>query len=487
MLARAPRTETPRAFCPSAEQAPGCADNVPDGDSDCDVILTEPIHAQDELCWGTGYMRFAVGAPSVLLVFLLCLALAPPHVWAIAACGLCVLLEVGYVLDSRAEWEEHHMTRVQRDHPASPSHHERPPLRRQSEHAAYVVKLAKLSKQANSAASACDEDEGPQQGRRKRSSLSSFLLKKFRLSLITETIAALGAKQSTPIVGRDRHQLRRLSSSPFRESFLLDSDEDSTDRMATTQPQSTVVSPSLDMNHVPLSWNDYLWVAHVVAIPQIMFFIFGMAKMMVIDLLRRCGLPRCATEEQTHVMICNLLLETSLAMSVLTVVPDVVTGDDVATFAFPGFPHFENVLDEAGKPRCTDEGVLLKQAGRDTLLVVKLNLSTRRFVEGKLGLGTVRMEDLHLLLAMHLVRISTRCLVQKGGNRPNLHVHVRPHAQNLLPGAWLDRLTYPFVRLRCFTRARSLPRSASMFIPRSTHMPTGQSTPLTLSIHTSAR
>ena len=296
MLARAPRTETPRAFCPSAEQAPGCADNVPDGDSDCDVILTEPIHAQDELCWGTGYMRFAVGAPSVLLVFLLCLALAPPHVWAIAACGLCVLLEVGYVLDSRAEWEEHHMTRVQRDHPASPSHHERPPLRRQSEHAAHVVKLAKLSKQANSAASACDEDEGPQQGRRKRSSLSSFLLKKFRLSLITETIAALGAKQSTPIVGRDRHQLRRLSSSPFRESFLLDSDEDSTDRMATTQPQSTVVSPSLDMNHVPLSWNDYLWVAHVVAIPQIMFFIFGMAKMMVIDLLRRCGLPRCATD-----------------------------------------------------------------------------------------------------------------------------------------------------------------------------------------------
>ena len=113
-------------------------------------------------------MHFAVGATAVLLLFLLCLALAPPHVWTIAACGLCVLLELVYVLFHRAEWEEHFMERVQRDHPASPSHHERPPLRRQSEHAAYVVKLAKLSKRAN-VASAYDEGNGPQQGRRSRS------------------------------------------------------------------------------------------------------------------------------------------------------------------------------------------------------------------------------------------------------------------------------------------------------------------------------
>ena len=41
-----------------------------------------------------------------------------------------------------------------------------------------------------------------------------------RQTLITETVAALGAKQSTPIVGRDRHRLRRLSSWPSRESSL---------------------------------------------------------------------------------------------------------------------------------------------------------------------------------------------------------------------------------------------------------------------------
>merc|ERR1711920_1190120 len=67
----------------------------------------------------------------------------------------------------------------------------------------------------------------------------------------------------------------------------------------------------LDMNHLHLSWVQYLWASHFVSLPSLSLLLYGRIKMVVLHTLKKMGIIRQPSDEHLSHTAGRLLLETS--------------------------------------------------------------------------------------------------------------------------------------------------------------------------------
>ena len=96
-------------------------------------------------------------------------------------------------------------------------------------------------------------------------------------------------------------------------------------------------APALEMDHVHLSFGQYLWGAHFVTIPSILLLLIGSARLLFALALKRVGLLRTPQAQQLESMACDLILESSLSIQVQARRHD-QHGDEIGTFVWSPFP-----------------------------------------------------------------------------------------------------------------------------------------------------
>eukprot|EP00438_Fugacium_kawagutii_P029898 Skav200715 [mRNA] locus=scaffold2650:145597:146646:- [translate_table: standard] len=151
------------------------------------------------------------------------------------------------------------------------------------------------------------------------------------------------------------------------------------------------------MNHVHLSMWQYLWAAHVIALPALALVIQGWCQIHVARLLKFCGFLPEASEADLRRMIYNLVLE-NLCTGV-TSFEDTDEGR-VATFVYSPFPVY---LDS--------EGQVLSEVKQK--MQVKLNLSGGDFVSAELDGQPCALTDAAVLLAHYVINV----------NHPKIHAY----------------------------------------------------------------
>ena len=160
----------------------------------------------------------------------------------------------------------------------------------------------------------------------------------------------------------------------------------------------------LDMSHVHISLLDYIWGAHFVIVPMAISFVLGMIRIWIIDAAQKMKFCTPPSKKTIHDGVCSLILESSLSMHLQNInTSNHDRGlETTATFVFTTFPIFVNVL-PASHPRHSEE---LKAEGRGSLVVIKINLTTRQFMEGTFDGAPLRVEDVLLLLGFYIASFS---------------------------------------------------------------------------------
>lgn len=299
--------------------------------------------------------------------------------WGWWALAVVFLLEALYVRWCYIDWVLHFSSRHRRSSPESPSHFRAPTVENRAEVARRATtKHSGRCPFSNSAAG-------------KISASCPFSQRPNRQTLVSSTLDAI-ASQPAPKSTAHARRAKRLSGCPAEPRPCRRSAEL---RPGPGGERSGVTAMRLDMNHVYVEFPDYLWVAHAVMLPLILNFVLGFARMHLTNALRAVGLTAAPTDRDVHRGICDMLLETSLAVHVQHVETGI--GGTTATFMFTTFPFFVNVL-PGWHP---DHAKVLEPAGRNTLAVFKIDVSNRRLLEAELGRSQLHAADALLLLGFH--------------------------------------------------------------------------------------
>ena len=192
-------------------------------------------------------------------------------------------------------------------------------------------------------------------------------------------------------------------------------------------------APALEMDHVHLSFGQYLWGAHFVTIPSILLLLIGSARLLFALALKRVGLLRTPPAHQLESMACDLILESSLSIQVQARRRD-EHGDEIGTFVWSPFPMMVDTDD--GEVRPSGRGdEMLEDSGRTTkshatLFSVDVNLTRRTISKATLNEALLPLTDLVALL----------CHAIAADQHPKVHAYAN---WGIDPS---DRVCHPYLR-----------------------------------------
>merc|ERR1711920_224655 len=92
----------------------------------------------------------------------------------------------------------------------------------------------------------------------------------------------------------------------------------------------------LDMNHLHLSWAQYLWASHFVSLPSMSLLVYGLVKMVGLHVLKKIGILKQPSDEHLRQTAGRLLLETSCAIQLASISEK--DGKEVGKFVWPSIP-----------------------------------------------------------------------------------------------------------------------------------------------------
>lgn len=185
-------------------------------------------------------------------------------------------------------------------------------------------------------------------------------------------------------------------------------------------------APALEMDHVHLSFGQYLWGAHFVTIPSILLLLIGSARLLFALALKRVGLLRAPSAQQLESMACALILESSLAIQIVARRHE--HSDEIATFVWAPFPMIVDTDDGEVRPSGRGEGARVGQF--DTLFSVDVNLTRRTISKATLNEALLPLTDLVALL----------CHAIAADQHPKVHAYAN---WGIDPS---DRVCHPYLR-----------------------------------------
>lgn len=132
-------------------------------------------------------------------------------------------------------------------------------------------------------------------------------------------------------------------------------------------------------------------------LPLMVNFCLGdLIRRRVYDKARQLGLLPRPSSKSVHNALCSVLLETAVSIMVKQLDTN-EEGDAIATFLFPTFPIAVNTLPEDHPAYFSS----LSLEGVDTLVVIKINVSQRIYIEGEIGGKAVGVDDMFALVGLH--------------------------------------------------------------------------------------
>jgi hypothetical protein len=147
-----------------------------------------------------------------------------------------------------------------------------------------------------------------------------------------------------------------------------------------------VHAPRLDMNHIRLTFLQYLWGAFLIQLPAFALMAYGISKIMLLKLARRLGFLKSPSEHEVRRLAARLLLETDLVINY-------THSDRLKKEAFmelPSLPVFSGP----------------EQSVTTIHLAVRIDLQTKAVVEAHVGGDPVSASDLVLLLVHAFLFVS---------------------------------------------------------------------------------
>lgn len=339
--------------------------------------------------------------------------------------GLVLLIEVLYVLASYRSWRRAFSTRKPRKHALSPSFRKRPNVMVDYRTNAVPMLTKYRSSIRNLVASA---PRSPRVSTLKtQASFSPYEARR-------ACFEAINAQRSSDVddeSDESRHAHAMAALQKKSASNVLVATPQDGDDAAEVPPQAPPpvpvdactadegTAPALEMDHVHISFGQYLWGAHFVAIPSILLLLMGSARLLFALALRRVGLLRAPTASQLESMACDLILESSLAIQMQALRHD-EHGDEIGTFVWSPFPMMVDADDGEVHP-----------AGRgDALFSVDLNLTKRAIHKATLNESQLPLADLVALL----------CHAIAADQHPKVHAYAN---WGIDPS---DRICHPYLR-----------------------------------------
>jgi hypothetical protein len=157
----------------------------------------------------------------------------------------------------------------------------------------------------------------------------------------------------------------------------------------------------LDMNHLHLSWPQYLWASHFVSLPSMALLVYGRIKMLGLHALKKSGILKQPSDEHLRLTAGRLLLETSCAIQLVSISEK--DGKEVGKFVWSSIPLIVD-LPEGPKSiiSCLSIEVELKAA---KVASAKIHMTAKE--------EDVKMRDLMAILA-HII---------SGYQHPKIHAY----------------------------------------------------------------
>ena len=333
----------------------------------------------------------------------------PARLFSLFACAV----ELLYILASYLSWRRAFATRKPRKHKASPSFRKRPNVM-VDYHTNAVPVLGKYRSTVKHLVEAAPRAPRVTMLKRHSVSFSPFEAR----AACKEAINAQRSSEVDEESDGSRHAhamaaLRRKS-------------EELAPCPAGAASADAETAPALEMDHVHLSFGQYLWGAHFVTIPSILLLLIGSARLLFALALKRVGLLRTPPAHQLESMACDLILESSLSIQMSS--RRVVHGDELATFVWSPFPMMVDTDDGEVRPSGRVEGARVGQF--DTLFSVDVNLTRRTISKATLNEALLPLTDLVALL----------CHAIAADQHPKVHAYAN---WGIDPS---DRVCHPYLR-----------------------------------------